>query len=198
MHPNVRRDFPLLGQLDHVNWRRVPPLLARPAFQRRLQFPDRRIAQTPDRIERQARARLAAMAFNFEPAVSAIETLRDGRRRLRRPAITFHLDRPRFRFGAVGGTDGFRGLFPRALRPNRRAPYPGTEYQLSRFRVRLQRPLRARQSHYSLRTGASAEPYRFDEVCNLYSISTNQAAIAALFRVINGTFGNLPPGPARS
>jgi hypothetical protein len=40
--------------------------------------------------------------------------------------------------------------------------------------------------------------YRFDEVCNLYLITTNQAAIAALFRVINGTFGNLPPGPARS
>jgi hypothetical protein len=30
-------------------------------------------------------------------------------------------------------------------------------------------------------------------VCNLYSIITNQAAIAALFRVINRYVGNLPP-----
>jgi hypothetical protein len=29
-----------LGQLDHVNWRRVSPLLARAAFQRRFKFPD--------------------------------------------------------------------------------------------------------------------------------------------------------------
>jgi putative SOS response-associated peptidase YedK len=30
-------------------------------------------------------------------------------------------------------------------------------------------------------------------VCNLYSIITNQAAIAALFRVIDPYVGNLPP-----
>jgi putative SOS response-associated peptidase YedK len=32
-------------------------------------------------------------------------------------------------------------------------------------------------------------------VCNLYSITTNQAAIIALFRVINRYVGNLPPMP---
>jgi hypothetical protein len=32
-------------------------------------------------------------------------------------------------------------------------------------------------------------------VCNLYSIITNQAAIAALFRVIDQYVGNLPPMP---
>jgi putative SOS response-associated peptidase YedK len=32
-------------------------------------------------------------------------------------------------------------------------------------------------------------------VCNLYSITTNQAAIAALFRVVNRHVGNLPPMP---
>jgi putative SOS response-associated peptidase YedK len=32
-------------------------------------------------------------------------------------------------------------------------------------------------------------------MCNLYSITTNQAAIAALFRVINHYVGNLPPMP---
>src|ERR1035437_9386893 len=34
-----------------------------------------------------------------------------------------------------------------------------------------------------------------DEMCNLYSITTNQAAIAALFRVMNRYVGNLPPMP---
>jgi putative SOS response-associated peptidase YedK len=32
-------------------------------------------------------------------------------------------------------------------------------------------------------------------MCNLYSITTNQAAIAALFGVINRYVGNLPPMP---
>jgi hypothetical protein len=32
-------------------------------------------------------------------------------------------------------------------------------------------------------------------MCNLYSITTNQAAISALFRVMNRNVGNLPPMP---
>jgi putative SOS response-associated peptidase YedK len=32
-------------------------------------------------------------------------------------------------------------------------------------------------------------------MCNLYSITTNQAAIAALFRVTARYVGNLPPMP---
>ena len=32
-------------------------------------------------------------------------------------------------------------------------------------------------------------------MCNLYSITTNQAAIIALFRVINRYVGNLAPMP---
>jgi hypothetical protein len=32
-------------------------------------------------------------------------------------------------------------------------------------------------------------------VCNLYSITAKQAAIAALFRVVNRYVGNLPPMP---
>jgi hypothetical protein len=32
-------------------------------------------------------------------------------------------------------------------------------------------------------------------MCNLYSITTNQAAIVALFRVVNRYVGNLPPTP---
>jgi hypothetical protein len=34
-------------------------------------------------------------------------------------------------------------------------------------------------------------------MCNLYSITTNQAAIIALFRVMNRYVGNLPPMPGR-
>jgi hypothetical protein len=138
------------------------------------------------------------VAFDFQPAVAAIETLRDRRRRLRWSTIAFHLDRPRFRFGAIGSADSFRGLFPRALRANLCAPYPGAKYYLSRFGAHagdysgLCEP---RQCHYSLGTGTSAEPYRFGEMCNLYSITTNQAAIAALFRVMNRYVGNLPPMP---
>ncbi len=32
-------------------------------------------------------------------------------------------------------------------------------------------------------------------MCNLYSITTNQAAIIALFRAMNHNVGNLPPMP---
>jgi hypothetical protein len=35
-------------------------------------------------------------------------------------------------------------------------------------------------------------------MCNLYSITTNQAAIIALFRVMNRYVGNLPPMPGYS
>ena len=43
--------------------------------------------------------------------------------------------------------------------------------------------------------GTATRPYRFDQMCNLYSITTNQAAIIALFRMINRYVGNLPPMP---
>jgi hypothetical protein len=33
-------------------------------------------------------------------------------------------------------------------------------------------------------------------ICNLYSITTNQEAIRALFRIVNRYVGNLPPMPA--
>jgi len=43
--------------------------------------------------------------------------------------------------------------------------------------------------------GTVSRPYRFGQMCNLYSITTNQAAIIALFRVLNRYVGNLPPMP---
>jgi hypothetical protein len=121
MDPDLRRDLALLRQLDHMHRRRVSPLLARPAFQRRLKFPDRRIAGTPDRVERDAGAGLTAVAFDLKPAISAVEALRDGRRGLRGPAIALHLDRPCFGLGAVGlayGRERAPGR-PQAVRSSR-------------------------------------------------------------------------------
>jgi putative SOS response-associated peptidase YedK len=43
------------------------------------------------------------------------------------------------------------------------------------------------------RNGATALQVR--SMCNLYSITTNQAAIIALFRVLNRYVDNLPPMP---
>jgi putative SOS response-associated peptidase YedK len=45
-----------------------------------------------------------------------------------------------------------------------------------------------------LMPGTAPPLYRF-VMCNLYSITTNQAAIIALFRVLNRYVGNLPPMP---
>jgi hypothetical protein len=39
------------------------------------------------------------------------------------------------------------------------------------------------------------EALQVRSICNLYSITTNQAAIIALFRVLNRYVGNLPPMP---
>src|SRR5258705_6870649 len=124
MHPEIRRDLPRLGQLDHVHRRHVAALAAGPAFQRRFEFPDRRIAGTADGVERKARAGLAAVALDLEPAEPAIEALPDGRRWLRRPAKTLHADRPGFGFGAVGRANGLFGGLPRALGADLRAPDP--------------------------------------------------------------------------
>jgi hypothetical protein len=59
----------------------------------------------------------------------------------------------------------------------------------------LQRPLRLRAIPlgFEVRNGSATLQVR--AVCNLYSITTNQAAIAALFRVMNRYVGNLAPMP---
>jgi hypothetical protein len=47
--------------------------------------------------------------------------------------------------------------------------------------------------------GADFSPQRWTRaMCNLYSITTNQAAIIALFRVMNRHVGNPPPMPGVS
>jgi putative SOS response-associated peptidase YedK len=46
-----------------------------------------------------------------------------------------------------------------------------------------------------LEVGNELKTLQDGAVCNIYSITTNQAAIAALFRVVNQYVGNLPPMP---
>ena len=122
MNPSVRRNLPLFGKPDHVHRRRVSGRLARAAFERRFQFPDRRIARPPDRVERQAGARFAAMAHHLQPAISAIEALCDRGRRLRGSDKAFHLFRPQQAFGGVRLTHRLPGFFACMLRADPRAP----------------------------------------------------------------------------
>src|SRR5437016_3089683 len=135
MHPEIGRDLARFRQLDHVHRRRVAAVAARPAFQRRFEFPDRRLARPADGIERQARAGLAALALDLEPAKPAIEALPDGRRWLRRPAITLHADRPGFGFRAIGFADGFPGGKPCALGADFRAADPAAIDGAAGFRA---------------------------------------------------------------
>jgi hypothetical protein len=96
----AQRDLALLRMLDHVHWRSVSALPARPAFQRPLQVQDRRIARMAHRIERDAGG---SYSGGIRPQANriAVEALRDGRRRLCGPAVAFHLNRPRVSLGAI-------------------------------------------------------------------------------------------------
>src|SRR6266851_1553394 len=59
----------------------------------------------------------------------------------------------------------------------------------------LQRALRAQAMPLGLEARNGPAALRVWSMCNLYSITTNQAAIIALFRVLNRYVGNLPPMP---
>src|ERR1700720_316243 len=54
---------------------------------------------------------------------------------------------------------------------------------------------RLRPRRGSWRREKSLATLQVRSMCNLYSITTNQAAIIALFRVMNRYVGNLPPMP---
>ena len=82
---------------------------------------DRRIARPADGIEWQAGAGLTAIAFDLQPTQPAVEALPDRRRRLRWPAVAFHLDGPGCGLGAIGLANGFPGFFPRVSRVDFRA-----------------------------------------------------------------------------
>ena len=130
MHPKVRRDFPRFGQLYHVDRRLVSPRSARSASERTFKFPDRRIARTPGRIERDAGAGLTAIAFNFHPAVTAIEALLSSAKVA--PARSNpHTDRPCFGLGPISGADGLYSLFPCALGADFGAAEAATENDLA-------------------------------------------------------------------
>src|SRR5258707_7909325 len=57
------------------------------------------------------------------------------------------------------------------------------------------RPLLAPAIPLGLDARKSLATLQVRSMCNLYSITTNQAAITALFRVLNRYVGNLPPMP---
>jgi hypothetical protein len=64
------------------------------AAQGGLKFPQRGIAQTTDGIARDTGPGLAPMAHDLQPAITTVEALGDGRRRLGWPAEALHLFRP--------------------------------------------------------------------------------------------------------
>ena len=127
MHPNVRRDLALFGQPDHVHRRSVSRRSARSAFQRRLEFPNRSVARAPDRIQRQTGSRFAAFAHDLEPAIAAVEALRDGRRWLRRAAETFHPFRPQMTLRGVRLARGLQSALASVSCLDFGAPDPITE-----------------------------------------------------------------------
>jgi len=77
-----------------------------------------RVAWAADCIERQSGSRLAPLAFDLKPAKAAVEALSDGRRRLRRATVGFHLERPRLCFRAISnrGDAVAVGSFPEITR----------------------------------------------------------------------------------
>jgi hypothetical protein len=105
MNPYVGRNLLLLGEPDHLHPWRIPWRPAGAAFEGSFQFPDRRIARPPDGVQCEACTRFAALAFDLQPSIAGIEALSDRRRRPRRPAIAFHLLRPKQTFGGVSFSD---------------------------------------------------------------------------------------------
>jgi hypothetical protein len=105
----------------------------RPAFQRRLKFPDWCVARPPDSIKRQADARLAALAHDLQPAVTAIEALSDRRRWLSGPAKALHLFRPEQALSGVSFARGFPRPLTRMFGADLRAPDPITKDAPSRW-----------------------------------------------------------------
>jgi len=64
-----------------------------------------RVPRPADVLERDAGLRFAPVASDLQPAVTAAKTLRDRWRRLSRPAVALHADRPCFSLGTIGLAD---------------------------------------------------------------------------------------------
>jgi hypothetical protein len=141
-------------------------------------------------LERDAGLRFALVASDLKPSVTAAKTLRGRWRRLSRPTVALHADRHAFGLGPIGLTKGLRSCFC----ANLGASDPAAEDNLAGLGAHGRASERALQAGASpLGLGArdaSATP-RVRSMRNLYSITSNQAAIAALFRVVNRYVGNL-------
>jgi hypothetical protein len=103
------------------------------------------------------------------------------------------------RLRTIGLTSGLRSALAGAFGIHLRCSDSAAAYELAGFRAvhgqHYSDPCERTQCHYNLRNGTTVRPYRFGEMCNLYSITANQATIIALFRVMNRYVGNLPPMP---
>lgn len=121
MYPIVRRNLPLLRQLDYAGGRLVTACAAGPASEGRLQLPDRRVTRPADGIQRHACPCLAPAAFDLQPTVTTVQALADGWARLRWPAIAFHADRPCFDLRSISGASGFPSLLASRLGAELRA-----------------------------------------------------------------------------
>ena len=143
---------------------------ARPAPKRSLQLPDRRLARTAYRIQRQACPSLTSVAFDFEPAVSAIQTLVDRWGWLSGSTEAFHLLRPCQAVGGARLAHGFRSAFPSMFGVDARAPHPVAPYPLSCWSAhgpRLKRRLRRRAIPLGLGHVNHCLTLRVGAVCNL-------------------------------
>ena len=75
MYPNVWRDFTLFRQLYHGDRRHVTSCAARPATERRFQFPNRRVAWSVDSIKRDARRKRSTLDRDSAKAKSEIQRI---------------------------------------------------------------------------------------------------------------------------
>lgn len=130
--PRSQPNLALLGQLDQIHRRFVSRGRAGAAPERRLKCPDWCASGTPDVFEWNTREGFTSLALHFEPAVSPVDALSDGWRRLRWPAIAFHLLRPQKALRRVAFSDSFLCAFACRLHANLRARYSRPEHSRSR------------------------------------------------------------------
>jgi hypothetical protein len=133
MHPDIGRGLPLFGQSDHVYRRCVATFPARPAFERGLELPDRRVLWPADTIQRDARFGFAAMAAYLQPAEPAVEALSDRGGRLRWSTVAFHADRPQLGLRSIRLPYGLPGVFSGAVSADLGAYQLATEDRVAGF-----------------------------------------------------------------
>lgn len=127
MIPGRQLKLPLLRQFDQMHRRLVPLRRAAPATECRLQFPDLCISRPADMGEGDADLGLAPVALHLQPAVPAVQALRDRRGGLGRTAVAFHLFRPQKTLRGVTLTYGLLSLFAGVLDTDLRAADAGSK-----------------------------------------------------------------------